>query len=121
MPTTESNPCLIALTPNRSCWNCEQPLPSVPLAVVSTGTKDDSANDLLFLICSRHCARKVCDELALAGAEHETLTTDATSALLRCADVEAVVEGWLDGGIRWYTVLSGTLGRQLVRSLLGVQ
>ena len=46
---------------------------------------------------------------------------EAAAYMVRPANVEVVVEGWLDGDIRWYIVLSGTPARQFVRSLLEVQ
>jgi len=114
---TESNPCVISLSSGRGCWQCEQRLPAVPLCVVST--VDLSNADFVYLVCA-DCAEQVCDELVRAGIESEILNADATSSLLRGADIQAVIEGWQDSDIGWYRVLTGTVAVRRARSLIVV-
>ena len=56
--STESNPCVIALGLNRSCWHCEQSLRCKPLAVVATVGQDDCRAGLVHLVCSDDCLQR---------------------------------------------------------------
>ena len=109
-------PWVIAVSPNRCCWHCERPLPAAPSAVVAELHPGDCAFDIVCLLCSADCERHVCDEMVLEGVEPETLSPGATSSRLRGADIKALVEGWLDGDIRWQQIHEGTKVRQSVRS-----
>ena len=116
----EANRYVIFLTPDRACWQCEGALPAAPLAVVAKVGRDDYAPNLVFLACSVNCRQQICDEPALAFTASETLSADATSSVLRCGYIQAVVEGWLVREIGWFKVLTGPLAVRHARSLVVV-
>jgi hypothetical protein len=108
----QQNPSIIVLNSDRGCWQCEQPLPVAPLAVV--------AGEPIMLVCSPVCAERLARELGVEGRNPRPIDADETCSLLRNTEILGVLESWWMDNRYWYAFFTGKSAGQRARALLQV-
>jgi hypothetical protein len=94
---------VIFLSPNNSCWQCEQELPPEPSAVARTVPTRQGLVDSVYLVCSEDCERALTPELTWPGLTPRSVEpTEVTALLQRPENIVGIIEGWQGQDRPWY-------------------